>query len=57
MESYSRGMKQRVHLASGLIVDEGVLFLDEPTNGMGPIAALRFPVKNVPDSALPCRAR
>ena len=32
-------MKQRVHLASGLIADEGVLFLGEPTNGMGPIAA------------------
>jgi len=35
-------MKQRLHLARGLFAGAKVLFLDEPTTGMDPIAAREF---------------
>src|SRR3954471_4031252 len=39
VEGYSRGMRQRLHIARGILHDPPVVFLDEPTIGVDPVGA------------------
>ncbi len=53
LEGYSRGMKQKILVASALIHDPSILFLDEPTSMLDPRAALMVKdlIKKLADSA------
>lgn len=52
VEGYSRGMRQRLHIARGLIHDPPVIFLDEPTIGVDPVGArdLRSMISGLTDA-------
>lgn len=39
VETYSRGMKQRLHIARSLVADPEFIIMDEPTIGLDPVAA------------------
>ena len=45
MFSFSKGMKQKIHIISGLLHDPDILFLDEPLNGLDANAVII--VKNI----------
>ncbi|ULO05923.1 ABC transporter ATP-binding protein [Paenibacillus sp. 19GGS1-52] len=49
VENFSKGMKQRLQIARGLVNDPEILFMDEPTIGLDPVGAkeLRNIVKNL----------
>ncbi|MFC6287061.1 ABC transporter ATP-binding protein [Nocardioides sp. GCM10027113] len=42
ISTYSKGMRQRIKMASALVHDPGVLLLDEPFNGMDPRQRLQL---------------
>jgi ABC-2 type transport system ATP-binding protein len=49
VEGFSRGMRQRLHMARGLLHDPPVVLLDEPTIGVDPVGAreLRRTIANL----------
>ena len=42
VETYSKGMVQRLQIAKGLINDPKIVFMDEPTIGLDPVGAIEL---------------
>lgn len=53
IEEYSRGMKQRLCLCAALIHDPKIIFLDEPTSNLDPVASkmVKDLIKNLSEKA------
>ncbi|MBW2965883.1 ABC transporter ATP-binding protein [Candidatus Woesearchaeota archaeon] len=41
-DSYSTGMKRKMSIARGLLTNPDILFVDEPSNGLDPLSAIKI---------------
>jgi ABC-2 type transport system ATP-binding protein len=41
-DSYSTGMRRKMSIARGLLINPDILFVDEPSNGLDPLSAIKI---------------